>query len=48
MDIKEGQEFYVVSANWIKNWKTYIGFDGMEGGDFPGPITNDDIIEEEK
>ena len=48
MDVKPGQNYYVVSMQWIKNWKLYVGFDGMQGGDFPGPINNEDIIEYEE
>ncbi len=48
MDIRKDEKFYIISANWLKQWKTYVSYDQMGGGDFPGPINNDDIIEEEK
>lgn len=48
MDVQPKQEFYIISANWFKRWKTYVGFDEMEGGEFPGPINNEDIIEDEE
>ena len=48
MDIQPNSIWYVISAAWFKNWKLYIGFDEMQGGDFPGMITNEDIIEFEE
>lgn len=45
MDVQPASEWFLISAQWLKNWKLYIGFDGMEGGEFPGAINNDDIIE---
>jgi hypothetical protein len=48
MDVKDGEDYYVVSAQWMKDWKLYVGYNGMSGGEFPGPITNSDIIEYEK
>lgn len=47
MNLDKGQEYFVISAEWLKRWKTYVGYDGMGGGEFPGPINNDDIIENE-
>lgn len=47
MDFKKGDKFYIASAEWFKAWKLYSGFDGMEGGQFPGPILNEDIIEKD-
>ena len=48
MDVQKDDKFYIISAEWLKRWKTYVNYDGMGGGDFPGPINNEDIIEEEK
>lgn len=47
MKLEKGQEYFVISAEWFKQWKTYVGYEGMGGGDFPGPILNEDIIEQE-
>lgn len=47
MKILENQEYYIISANWLRNWKLFVGYDGMEGGEFPGSINNEDIIEVE-
>lgn len=48
MDVKAGDVYYIISAQWLKNWKLYVGFNGMQGGEFPGPISNEDIIEFEE
>jgi hypothetical protein len=48
MDIQPNSIWYVVSIEWMKNWKLYVGYDGMQGGEFPGPIKNEDIIEYEE
>jgi len=48
MEIKANSVWFVISAVWLKNWKLYVGYNGMSGGEFPGPINNDDIIEVEE
>ena len=45
MDVQPNSTWFVLSSEWLKNWKLYVGYDEMQGGEFPGPITNEDIIE---
>jgi len=27
MDIRKDEKFYIISANWLKQWKTYVSYD---------------------
>ena len=48
MDVAPGSKWFIASAEWLKRWKQYIGFDGDQDmiGEHPGPCNNEDIIDE--
>lgn len=50
MNVAEGSKWYVISIEWLNNWKSYVGYEGDEDMErkFPGQILNDDILDDDK
>ena len=47
MDVEAGSKWFVLSLDWFNKWKSHVGFDGGEPGPYPGPIMQDDIVDDE-
>ena len=50
MNIEKGSKWYIISLDWLNNWKAYVGYEGDEEMEkkFPGPITNEDILDDDQ
>ena len=48
MDVQPDSVWYVMSLDWFNRWKLYVGFDGEVTGEFPGPCSQDDIMDDEQ
>ena len=54
-NMKAGDEFFLIESEWYQKWRTYVGYDALEGAEtggrdieehaqHPGKISNTSII----